>query len=458
MNEDSTPGNSQDPNRCSTGKITVGPLALESITFEGPDAPYQLRKTLRELFEQAHRRGYNTALSANSSADVEAAKLSVEIDRFITGMHLDREANQNISTTHHSLKLLLGIIGNKIITDIDQEDIHAFKEGIRWWPAKANLKIEYRNLSVKDIIDRGKALGLAEPSGHTVNNHLAKLNKFFNKLVRQRKLKYSPLEGITLRVNKQVGPIEERLFSQSELSTIFDAKSYLIWVNGSPHRYWAPLFAYYTGARINEIAQLKLSDFETINGVLCIQIRVGKDVGEDGLPLGTVSQKVKGNASIRTIPVSPELVALGLKKYLEDVRSTGHPRLFPHLSPGVSIKNGRRQVLGYSHGLVPVFSKYLKTKGFPNGVVFHAFRHTFVSVLHEQGASIEQIESITGHLDSSGNRSGRTLHRHYLHKKANGSAQDDLKTINMLRPLEGVPVYDSKQFAGSLAQKNRFHP
>jgi hypothetical protein len=66
--------------------------------------------------------------------------------------------------------------------------------------------------------------------------------------------------------------------------------------------------------------------------------------------------------------------------------------------------------------------------------------------------------AVTGHLDSAGNRSGRTLHRHYLHKKANGGAEDDLKTIDMLRPLEGVPVYDSKQLAGELAQKNRFHP
>ncbi|MFV1846829.1 site-specific integrase [Stenotrophomonas maltophilia] len=232
----------------------------------------------------------------------------------------------------------------------------------------------------------------------------------------------------------------------------------MAWVNGFPHRYWAPLLAYYTGARINEIAQLKLSDFETINGIWCIQIRVGKDVGEDGLALGTTSQKVKGKASIRTIPVSPDLISLGLKNYLDDVRTTGHPRLFPHLSAGVSIKNGRRQVLGYSHALVPVFSKYLKTKGFPNGVVFHAFRHTFVSVLHEQGASIEQIESITGHLDSSGNRSGRTLHRHYLHKKANASIKDDLATIKLLRPLEGVPVYDSKQFTGSLNRNSKFHP
>ncbi|MGY8565058.1 site-specific integrase [Paracidovorax citrulli] len=459
MNQNSSNGIGHDVNRCSTGKITVGPLTIDNIKFEGPDAAHEFRRTLRELFDQAHKKGYTAPPPSNpSDAETEVGPLSIEIEKFITGMHLDRDTPQNITTTHHTLKLLLGIIGDKRIADINQDDIHAFKEGIRWWPAKANLKAAYRGLSVKQIIDHGRSLSLDEPSGHTVNNHMAKLNKFFSKLVRQRKLKYSPLSGITLRVNGHVGPIEERYYSEAELGRIFDAKAYMSWAKGRPHCYWPPLLSYYTGARINEIAQLKLSDFETVRGVLCIQIRVSKDIGEDGLPLDTVNQKLKTKSSARTIPVSPELIALGLKNYLEDVRLTGHPRLFPHLSAGISVKNGRRQVLGYSHSLTPAFSRYLKVKGFPSGVVFHAFRHTFVSLLYEQGATIEQIESITGHLDSPGNRGGGTLHRHYLHKKATESIQDALETLKMLRPLEGVPAYDSKLFAASLGEKRKFHP
>ncbi|HEL3173837.1 TPA: hypothetical protein UME34_000393 [Stenotrophomonas maltophilia] len=81
-----------------------------------------------------------------------------------------------------------------------------------------------------------------------------------------------------------------------------------------------------------------------------------------------------------------------------------------------------------------------------------------MSVLYEQGATIEQIESITGHLDSPGNRVGRTMHHHYLHKKANGSILEALETLKLLRPLEGVPAYESKLFATSLGKKSKFHP
>ncbi|WDK32715.1 site-specific integrase [Xanthomonas campestris] len=367
---------------------------------------------------------------------------------------------KNISTTEHSLKLLLGVIGDKAIGEIEQDDISTFRNALRWWPPNATRKREFEGLSICEIIQKGKANNLPEPSGNTINNHMAKVNKFFNSLVAKRKLAHSPMQGIELRIRNS-GPIEERLFDPCDLKAIFKEEDYMAWVNGKPHLYWTPLIAYCTGARINEIAQLKLADITEIDGQLCFLIRVTKDIDEHGAKIKTSNQKIKGKPSSRVIPVSSILMEQGFQTYIEDIRKTGHPRLFPFLSAGVSLVNGRRKVLGYGYSLTPQFSAYLKTKGFEKGVAFHAFRHTFATMLHQEGVDIENIEQITGHLPSFHSRqvSAATLKSHYLHLGTKTAEVESMvRTISALRPLPEIPAYKSDLFQAALSQKRKFHP
>ena len=41
----------------------------------------------------------------------------------------------------------------------------------------------------------------------------------------------------------------------------------------APHRWWVPMIGLHTGARINEVAQLKLNDIVQEAGVWCIKIQ-----------------------------------------------------------------------------------------------------------------------------------------------------------------------------------------
>lgn len=126
---------------------------------------------------------------------------------------------------------------------------------------------------------------------------------------------------------------------------------------------WLPLIALATGARIEEIAQLRVDDLilDRQYGPL---LRI-TDEGE--------GQRLKTESSRRFIPLHAQLVNAGLLRYAAIVKEAGHDWLFPEL---VADHDGRR-----SANFSKWFQRYLRDK---NGlgiadpaIVFHSFRHTF---------------------------------------------------------------------------------
>lgn len=106
------------------------------------------------------------------------------------------------------------------------------------------------------------------------------------------------------------------------------------WRAGKAAAYWVPLIGLYTGARISELAQLRPGDVSTSGPVPHISIT---DAGE--------GQQVKTSASVRTIPIHPELVRLGLLEYAEAMQEAREASLWPHLKlrkgrPGSSFRTG----------------------------------------------------------------------------------------------------------------------
>jgi integrase len=86
-------------------------------------------------------------------------------------------------------------------------------------------------------------------------------------------------------------------------------------------RYWLPLIALYSGARLGEIAQLLVKDVLKKDGHWCFHIC--KD--------GEIQKSVKTAGSERIVPIHPELIGLGLIDYHERSVSEGHISLFPEI-------------------------------------------------------------------------------------------------------------------------------
>lgn len=132
--------------------------------------------------------------------------------------------------------------------------------------------------------------------------------------------------------------------------------------------YWIPLLCRHTGARIEEMVQLRKSDVQVSeHGIHFIYVREGED------------QRIKNGISARQVPIHEHLIELG---FLDYVASSGE-FLFPELKTGT---NGKR-----SPYLVKWWSKQVKQAGVITNQPSHSFRHSLRTALR----GLEVVDSVS---------------------------------------------------------------
>jgi hypothetical protein len=92
--------------------------------------------------------------------------------------------------------LFLGIVGDKPAVGLSSDDCRLFFDEVRFWPRNASKIQGNKDLSVQDIIAKGKAAGVEPPAGHTLSKHQQRLSAFLNFLINDDKLPKNPLKGI----------------------------------------------------------------------------------------------------------------------------------------------------------------------------------------------------------------------------------------------------------------------
>jgi integrase len=123
--------------------------------------------------------------------------------------------------------------------------------------------------------------------------------------------------------------------------------------------FWAPLIALHAGLRSEEILQLATADIRNVDGIPCFVLQRG------------AGQSLKSVAARRTVPVHPNLIAIGLLELVELRRRQGEPRLFPWLERSAAKKT-------FTETFSKKFTTYReKHKVYRKGLDFHAFRTTF---------------------------------------------------------------------------------
>lgn len=170
-------------------------------------------------------------------------------------------------------------------------------------------------------------------------------------------------------------------FEKEDLQSIFNPLH--LYAVKKPHEFWLPLIGLFTGARINEIAQIYLDDFLIIDG--CHVLKICNDQPD---------QSLKSPAAKRIIPLHPSLINIGLIDYIEDVKKLPNAkRLFPYLPFG---RDG--------YGALPskAFARYLRKINVIDGKkVFHSLRKTMNNRLKELGISEETRSQLSGHAHDS---------------------------------------------------------
>lgn len=259
----------------------------------------------------------------------------------------------------HTLKSFADATGRKSLADIARKDV-----------------ITYRD----ELLAQGLS---ATTAGHRVGI----LKTLFNVGIEHELLDSNP--AIQVRTAKREGKARIA-FSADDLQRIFNSEiytaDYLPQVGGREAAYWLPLLALFTGARVEELAQLLVNDVRYL-AELGHYISISDEAEHAHL---------KNASSRRRVPVHPILVACGFIDYVQTIK----PRrfLFPYLKP-----NPRGKLGGYFSNF---FSIYLRQRVriTDKRKVFHSFRHTFKDACRKVGIEEAVHDALTGHTGNSVSR------------------------------------------------------
>ena len=276
-------------------------------------------------------------------------------DRMITVHNLRKKIKQSsVDSKRTHLKTIFALLEKDCIDDITAEDCKRISIDIHRVPKRWQFLYPNKRLnSILLPIDNEKCISLK-----TIKAHLISF---------QELLKFAVDEGIipndfkknitTPLLNKDPARIG---FSDKDLKKIFNPETY-------PNRYsryefvkfWVPLIALFSGARINEICQLRVEDIIKVKGIWCFNIC-------DTHP----KQSLKNKHSKRIVPIHPALIFLGFIDFVKKLKTNKKEWIFYTIE--YTKKNQFSGAVGHW------FARYLDKLGITaNKIVFHSFRYCF---------------------------------------------------------------------------------
>ena len=277
-----------------------------------------------------------------------------------------------------ALSDLFELMGDMPALAFDAQQARLLKERLSRCPQYFGLRPEFKGKTLKQVVESGSMYKTI--TAVTVNNRLRKLTAFMNWCKANCYIEANPLAGMKVMTGSAK---EARLsFDRRDLAALLDHEALRKEARKHPWRYWLPLMGRTTGARLEELCQLRVDDFTEQQGIQCIRI----DDSREG-------QNLKNASSRRILPIHPALLDLGLLLYIESVRASGADRVFPELE-------AVRGKLG--HAPSKWFGRYKTKLGITDPrKTFHSFRHTLIDDLRDAGVQDSLIKRIAGHEDGA---------------------------------------------------------
>ena len=231
-------------------------------------------------------------------------------------------------------------------------------------------KLNYAKVSNEDIKTYMKHLEEIGKKSSTVSRGLASIRSFYQYLVRIKKIKKDPTQGIE---SPKVGKRTPSILTSQEVELLLNQPKD---VDLKGIRDKAMLeFAYATGMRVSEIISLNMEDLK-INGkegyIVCKSRSKARDI-----PLGTMSLRA-------------------LTEYVEDARpylikTEDEQALFVNV-------NGTRLT---RQGFWKIVKYYKEQAHITKDITPHVLRHSFATHLLQNGADLKAIQTMLGHSDIS---------------------------------------------------------
>jgi len=188
-----------------------------------------------------------------------------------------------------ALDLLGEITGNKSTAALTKADVGNIKDILMKMPKNRKKNPATRNLDLAGML---KVQGAPIISPATINGYLSNFQSFFDWAVKNGCADENIFSGVRLRQSARSSTNARKAFSDDDLKKMF------LHLTDNPDGFvrkddmkWPTLISMFTGARVNEAAQLHISDIKEEGGVWYI------DINDDG------KKTLKSPASRRLVPV-----------------------------------------------------------------------------------------------------------------------------------------------------------
>ncbi|MCD2183590.1 tyrosine-type recombinase/integrase [Rhizobium sp. GN54] len=277
------------------------------------------------------------------------------------------------------IKLLQEILGEQTdIRSITAKETKQVKDTLKAYPKNRSKNRETRGKPLEAVLKMQDVERIQPP---TINKYLQTYNDMFEWARRNSHVNANLFSGLAIRQNRKRSQIERTAFTNEQvrtiLNTVVENSAGLI---RKEYQKWGPLIGLYTGARLNEIAQIDLTDIRQQDGVWLF------DLNDDG-----EGKQLKTAAARRLVPIHHRLIELGLLEHVAELRKQGKHKLFPDFPN--SIEHGRGRNLGrwFNEKLLPELN--IKSKE----LVFHSLRHTVVTRLMQANVPEPIVKAIVGH-------------------------------------------------------------
>ena len=287
-----------------------------------------------------------------------------------------------------TLRQFIDCAGDKAVTSYGKADMTAFKRMLLRAPARTEKL--YPGLPLPKAVERNRQDGHPVLSANSIRNKLSVLSAFGKWLEEN----VDGVDASNFRTSLPPKKDGKRMepFNQAEIASILNARAFTGCESEKNQlapgeyrirdwRYWLPLLAAFTGARLNEITQLKVKDVVCIDGIWVLEIT------DEG-----TQQSLKTNQSKRRVPVHPQLIELGFLALRDEAERGGKADLFHAIQVD---RDGRR-----STGAGKWFRKFLTrigVKGKDDLGAAHRWRHTLTDALRRGGVEDYEAATVLGH-------------------------------------------------------------
>ena len=298
------------------------------------------------------------------------------------------------------------IVGDVPIDSINSQMVFEYKQKYLKIPNRRNQNPKYAGKTIDEILkmnptEEGRSV-------YSMNQSIRRLSTIARWCCGNTSMTDNPFATATEKNVKK--PKIQKNFSDEEIKRLFEPSMYLssnIFFNGNqPNRhanYLIPLIMLFTGARVNEIAQLHISDVYKVRDKKSSKEDTDVwifDFNSDECDCCPIEHRksIKNQSSHRKIPVHPSLIEIGLIRYRNIIEKRGETRLFP--------KNNFHTKGGWSGAFSHWWNTtYLPKVGLKNiagrKTDTHTFRHTCLNKMKSNGVEEGLAMEYAGHHHTS---------------------------------------------------------